>query len=191
MKKIKFVIIPIIAAFVLASIQTGCKMAPSPEEVKASIEIVDVETKWVKKLYFPWPQKLTIAPAIAFRVKNLTDKPMRYLYFNAIFKYEGMPENLGDRLFPAFQKKPLKPGEVSDVFLMACNFGVEGKNLAYFKNNLFWKIADVKLFIRTKGSQPVFLGEWEVSRKIDFKEPEPYPPKKKEGKSPSSKKSYF
>jgi hypothetical protein len=31
----------------------------------------------------------------------------------------------------------------------------------------------VKLFARSKGSQFVLIGEWDVSRTIDFKEPEP------------------
>lgn len=190
MKKALPVIIPILFVLGLAFIQDGCMKAPTPEEVKASLELLDVDTKWVKKFYFPWPQKLILSPAISFRVKNLTDKPMRYLYFNAIFKYESMPENLGDRLYPAFQKEPLMPGEVSDTILMACNFGVEGKNLAYFKGNPAWKTADVKLFVRPTGTQYVLFGEWEVSKKIDFKEPEPYRPKKKEKKSPVPKKSF-
>lgn len=189
MKKTVFAIIPILATFVLALIQEGCMKAPSPEEIKASIEIMDVETKWVKKEYFPWPQKLILAPAISFRVKNLSEEPLRYVNFFANFRLRNESENLGDRFFPVFQSKPLMPEELSNVFLMACNFGFEGKNLADFKNNPAWKIADVKLFVRTKGSQPVLLGEWEVSRKIDFKEPKPYPPQKKEKKSLSSKKS--
>ncbi len=189
MKKTVFTIIPILTIFGFSLIQEGCTKVPTPEEIKASIELVNVETKWVKKEYFPWPPKLTLAPAISFRVKNLSKKPLRYVNIFANFRLRNESENLGDRFFPIFQGKPLMPEELSDVFLMICNFGFEGKNVADFKNNPAWKIADVKLFIRTKGSQPVLLGEWEVSRKIDFKEPEPYPPQKKEKKSLSSKKS--
>ncbi len=189
MKKTVLAIIPILTVFGFAFIQEGCKKIPSPEEIKASIELVDVETKWVKKEYFPWPPKLILAPAISFRIKNLSEKPLRYVNIFANFRLRNESENLGDRFFPVFQNKPLMPEELSDIFLMACNFGFEGKNVADFKNNPAWKIADVKLFIRTKGSQPFLLGKWEVSRKIDFIEPEPYPPKKKEKKSLSSKKS--
>jgi len=189
MKKTVFAIIPILTVFGFALIQEGCTKAPSPEEIKASIEIVDVETKWVKKEYFPWPPKLILAPAISFRIKNLSEEPLRYVNIFANFRLRNESENLGDRFFPVFQSKPLMPEELSEAFLMTCNFGFEGKNLADFKNNPAWKIANVKLFIRTKGSQPVLLGEWEVSRKIDFKEPKPYPPPKKEKKSLPSKKS--
>lgn len=189
MKKTVLVIIPILTVLGFAFIQEGCTKIPTPEEIKASIEIVEMETKWVKKEYFPWPQKLILAPAVSFRIKNISDKPLRYVNIFANFRLRNESENLGDRFFPVFQSKPLMPKELSDVFLMTCNFGFEGKNVADFKNNPAWKIADVKLFIRTKGSQPVLLGEWEVSRKIDFKEPEPYPPKKKEKESLSSKKS--
>jgi len=184
MKKASLVILATLNAFLLTSIQTGCTKAPSAEELKASMEILDVQTYWTKKLYSPWPPKLVLVPAISFRVKNLSDKPLRYVNFNAIFRYEGLRENLGDRFMPALAK-PLKPGEMSDVILLKSNLGVEGKNLNGIKNNPEWKNASVKLFIQSKGSRYILFGEWSVSRDIDFKEPEPLPPPKKEEKHPS------
>jgi len=51
MKKVLLVKTLIIAIFISTLIQTGCQKAPSPEELKASVEIMDVETKiWQKKL---------------------------------------------------------------------------------------------------------------------------------------------
>jgi hypothetical protein len=78
MKKVLLVNTLIMTVFILAFIQTGCQKPPSPEELKASLEIVDMETKWVKKYYQPWPSKLTLVPAISFRVKNLTEKAIRH-----------------------------------------------------------------------------------------------------------------
>lgn len=180
MKKLSFVIILILIAFALAIIQTGCAKIPNTEELKTYFEVIDMKTKWVEKYYQPWPPKLKLVPSISFRVKNLTDKPLRYVYFNAVFKQKGDVENLGDDLKAAIGKKPLMPGEVSDVIFMKSNFGVEGKLLSDFKNNLGWKTCMVNLFIKLKGSRYALLGEWEISREIDFKEPEPVGPRKKE-----------
>lgn len=178
MKKVMWVIIFILTSFILSFIQTGCQKPPSPEELKASIEIVDVETKWVKKYYQPWPSKLTLVPAISFRVKNLTEKTIRYINFEAVFRFIDETQTLGEGFLPSLPGEPIPPGGVSDVILMKSRLGVEGKSISHFRNNPYWKTAAVKLFVRSKGSRFVFLGEWDVSRKIDFKEPEPYPPKK-------------
>lgn len=182
MKRALYVLILMLWAFVIAFIQTGCTNSPSPEELKASIEIIDVETKWVSKYYQPWPPKLTLVPAISFKVKNVTDKPLRYINFNAIFRLRDDSKNLGDRFLAAIRGEPVMPGETSDNILLASNFGFEGKSLSHFKNNPYWKTVLVKLFVQSKGSQYTLLGEWEINKKIDFKEPEPVGIKKKEGK---------
>ena len=179
MKKVLLIIILTFTAFILTFILTGCEKPPSPEKLKSSIEIVEVETKWVKKYYQPWPPKLILVPAISFRVKNLTEKTIRYVNFSAVFRFSDESKNLGDSFMPALRGKPIPPGEVSDVILMKSNFGVEGKNLSHFKKSPQWKSVLVKLFAKSKGSQFALLGEWLVSRTTDFKEPEPIGPEKK------------
>lgn len=176
MKKISVVLIFAVIALLMAfnfSCKPGLKKARTPEELKASIEVMDVETKWVEKYYQPWPPKLTLVPTISFRVKNLTDKPLKYVYFNAIFRHKDEEEISGDAFLAAIRNVPVEPGEKSDTILLKSNYGVEGKSLASFGDNFFWKIVTVKLFAKFKGSHYILIGEWDVSREIDFKEPEP------------------
>ena len=184
MRKWIFLFITIVVVVVIFFIlqRAGLMKTLSPEELKNSIEIVDVETKWVSKYYQPWPPKLILVPAISFRVKNLTDKPLQYINFNANFRFKDDYENLGDCFLAAIRGKPVMPGELSERILLKSNYGVEGKSLRSFQNNPHWKVVVVKLFVQSKGSQYVELGEWEVSRKIDFKEPEPVGKIKKENK---------
>lgn len=162
-----------IFCFILIVLFTSCSPPPRPEQLRSSIEIVDMESKWVAKAYQPWPPKLVLVPCISFRVKNVSSKPINYLNFNAIFKFKGETENLGDAFLAAIRKEPIMPGQVSDVITMKSNYGVEGKSLATFKDNPYWKPVVVKLFVQSKGSVHVPLGEWDVSKTIDFKEPEP------------------
>ena len=49
---------------------SACAKSISSEELKASIELVDVNTSWEKKYYQPWPPKLILVPSISFKVKN-------------------------------------------------------------------------------------------------------------------------
>ena len=181
-------IVIVIVAVVFFILQwAGLFKTVSPEELKASIEIIDVETKWVSKYYQPWPPKLILVPAISFKVKNLTDKPLRYINFNANFRFKDDFENLGDSFLAAIRGEPVMPGKVSDSILLKSNYGVEGKSLNTFKDNPLWKIVFVKLFVQSRGSQYALLGEWEISRKIDFKEPEPVGMEKKEKKEEKEK----
>lgn len=167
--------IPVMTVFFLAS----CK-STNPEKLKNSVEILEVDSKWVAKVYQPWPPKLILVPTLSFRVKNVSDKPLNYLNFNAIFKFKDEQENLGDNFLAAIRKAPIMPGGTSDVITLKSNFGVEGKSLASFKDNPQWRPVVCKLFIQSKGSPHVLLGEYDISRTIDFTEPEPVGMEKKE-----------
>lgn len=175
MKKWSFFLGIIILAVIVVFIvdKSGLIKTMSHEDLEIAIEVVDVETKWVEKYYQPWPPRLVLVPAISFRVKNLSAEPMRYINFNAIFRFKDDFENLGDSFLAAVRENPIPPGEKSEVILLKSNYGVEGKNLATFASNPQWKLVIVKLFAQSKGSQFIPLGEWDVSREIDFKEPEP------------------
>ena len=168
----------VISAALISFLLPSCK-GMSPEELKASLEIVEVSSKWVAKTYQPWPPKLTLVPTITFRARNVSGKPINYLNFNAIFKFRDDQENLGDNFLAAIRKQPIPPGETSQIITLKSNFGVEGTSLAKFQDNPQWKTVACKLFVQSKGSIPVLLGEYEISREIDFKEPEPVGTEKK------------
>lgn len=179
MNKVASARVLILSILALTLFHSACGVVPTIEELKTYFEIMDFKTKWVMKHYSPWPEKLTLAPEISFQVKNLTDKPLKFVYFNAIFTLRGVKAVQGDALYSAMTKEPLMPGEVSDVITMRSNYGVEGKRLSDFKDNPAWEISSVKLFVKLKGSRYAQLGEWDISKDIDFKPHEPLKPKKK------------
>ncbi|MEN6559390.1 MAG: hypothetical protein ABFD52_01260 [Acidobacteriota bacterium] len=166
----------VLAALALTALP-ACKTTSS-EELKSSIEIVDYSSAWVSKYYQPWPPRLILVPQITFRVKNIGQKPMTYVNFNAVYQFKGDPENFGDSFKAAIRGKAVPPGGTSDLIVLRSNLGVDGKNLAGIRDNPEWKPAFVRLFAISKGSTPVLLGVYDVSRDIDFKEPEPVEPKK-------------
>jgi len=168
----------VISVALVSLLLSSCKSI-SPEELKASVEIVEVSSNWVAKTYQPWHPKLVLVPTITFRVKNISDKPLNYLNFNAIFKFRDDQENLGDNFLAAVRKEPIPPGGTSIVITLKSNFGVEGTNLAKFKDNPQWKPVVCRLFVQSKNPTHVLLGEYVISREIDFKEPEPVGTEKK------------
>jgi len=157
------------AVLVLSSCKT-----PSDAEVKGSMEILDIDTKWVAKEYSQWPRpKLTLVPTVSFKIKNVSSEPLRFVNFNAIFKERDAVENLGDNFLAAIRQEAVPPGGLSPVITLKSNFGVEGRNLDDFKNNPQWRTYFVKIYAQFKGSRLVLLGEWPVSRTIDFKADQP------------------
>jgi len=166
----------VLAALALA-VLPACKTTSS-EELKSSIEVLDYTSAWVSKYYQPWPPRLILVPQISFRIKNIGKEPMTYVNFNAVYQFKGDPENFGDAFMAAIRGKAIPPGGTSDLIVLKSNLGVEGKNLAGIRDNPEWKQAFVRLFAISKGSHPVLLGVYDVSRDIDFKEPEPVEPKK-------------
>jgi hypothetical protein len=160
----------------------ACKTMSS-DELKGSIEVLDYTSTWVSKYYQPWPPRLILVPQISFRIKNIGAEPLNYVNFNAVYQFKGDPENFGDAFLAAIRSKAVPPGATSDLIVLKSNLGVDGKNLAGIRDNPQWKQAFVRLFAISKGSAPVLLGVYDVSRDIDFKEPEPVgdqkPPVKK------------
>lgn len=159
--------------FSLLGFLAACKTM-TDEQVKGALQIEVLDTAWVAKEYKQWPRpKLTLVPTITFRVKNISAEPLRYVYFNGIFKNKDDMDNLGDQFLAAIRNKPVLPGDWSDPITLRSNFGVEGKRLEDFKSNPAWKTYFVRIFAQIGGSRHVPLGEWPVSRKINFKEDQP------------------
>ncbi len=149
---------------------SACK-SPSSDEVKKSMEVVGLESKWVSREYKTWPRpKLILVPAITFRVKNLSSAPMTFVNFNALFRESDATKFNGDCYLAAIRDKGVPAGELSDLITMTSNLGVEGTTLASIRDNKLWKPWKVRLFTDTRGSSPILLGDWDVSRTIDFKE---------------------
>ena len=195
MKKFYPVIVLLVVVFLVYFVlqQLDLFQTISEEELQASFELAELETKWVAKEYQPWPPKLVLVPAMSFKVKNISEKPLKYINFNANFRFKDDYENLGDSFLAAIRGKAIPPGETSDVILLKSNYGVEGKSLNTFASNPQWKLVVCKLFASSKGSQYILLGEYEISRKIDFKEDEnvgmvPEDKRKKTESKPAEKK---
>lgn len=150
--------------------QTACK-SYNDQQIKASLEIIDVNTSWTMKEYRQWPNpKLTLVPTVTFRLKNNSAEILRYINVNAIFKELNAVQNLGDCFRAAVRSEGLAPGATSPLITMASNFGVAGTNLESFKINPEWRTYYVKLFIQMGGPRHVPMGEFRVSRQIDFQE---------------------
>ena len=150
---------------------SACKQMTA-DDLKNALEVTDIRTVWVSKYYQPWPPRLILVPQITFSIKNVGEESLRFVNFNAVFKFKSDEENLGDGFLATIRDRALEPGEIYDPITLTSNFGVEGRNLEHIKGSPMWKPTEVRLFASSKGSRPALLGEWDISRDIDFQEPE-------------------
>ncbi|MEW6456455.1 MAG: hypothetical protein AB1410_07075 [Acidobacteriota bacterium] len=135
-----------------------------PEELKNSIMIFDIDTMWIEKYTRPW--ETVLVPVISFRVKNIGDEPLRFVYFNGVFKFKDEEQSLGDA-YLLTMRKPLYPNQVSDRITLKSNYGYKASSKAAFINNPRWKEMEVKIFTQSKSSGFVYLGTWNISKKIE------------------------
>ncbi|MHB8055940.1 MAG: hypothetical protein ACYDH3_11905 [Candidatus Aminicenantales bacterium] len=150
--------------------QTGCKTYDD-QQIKSALEIVDMDTSWTMKDYRQWPNpKLTLVPTVTFKLKNNSAETLSYINVNAIFKELNSVENLGDCFRAVVRGEGLGPGQTTPPIVMKSNFGVAGTNLESFKINPQWRTYYVKMFVQMGGPRHVPMGEWRVSRRIDFQE---------------------
>ncbi len=136
----------------------------STEELKASIDIVWHEARWVNKDVSPYG--VTIVPSIVLKIKNIGTKPLKYVKFIGIFLFEENNKQLSDGFISVF-RKALSPGETSEeIFIKAFN-GYKAKSKeSFFRNKKGWKKVKVKVFAGTS-STPALLGVFPVKQEIE------------------------
>jgi hypothetical protein len=192
---------PLAGILTLAVLSSSLLFVPAcktitDEELKAAIQIEILDTKWVEKEYKTWPKpKLVVVPSVILRFKNLSDKPMRYVKFNGVFKQKTAVQNIGED-YQSSGKERVAPGAWSAPITLKSDHGYEGTNLANIKDNPEFKPHWVRIVAEWKAARKIVLGEWPVSMKIDFKEPgipviqggKPVEPVKKDTAPPATKK---
>ncbi len=129
----------------------------SPEELKNSIQVLDIDTQWVEK--GRGPEGVKIVPSITFKVKNIGKRPLSYVTFEGIFTFDETGQTHSDGLNQVFYE-PLPPGETSDTIFVKSSFGYSASTKeAFLENKENWKVMDVNVFAKTKGSGPVMIIE--------------------------------
>jgi hypothetical protein len=135
-----------------------------PEELKESIQLLDIDTYWGEKYVRPW--ETVLVPVISFKVMNVGQKPLQYVSFNAVFRVKGEEQALGDCYLSTF-RKPLQPKQISERIVLKSNYGYKASSKSAFINNPAWKATIVDLYVRSKGSGFAYIGRFDISKKIE------------------------
>ncbi len=145
---------------------TATCAAPDP---KAVLRVSDVETYWV--LDPTRTEKKFLAPAVRFRVENVSTDTLITVDSVAAFLREGSPDTWGSGFFRLTEgRKRLAPGgKVLVTISSDARYTTESAPETAFTNPTF-KPASVKYFLRVGSSQYVEFGQSPIENVIGSKD---------------------
>ena len=125
----------------------------SPEDVKSSIELLDLESRWVEAEATPVGVK--IVPTVRFKMKNVGKRALHYVTLEAIFEFEQMGKTHFDGVAQAC-REPLQPGETTgEIYIKSHHGYTASTKQAFIQNKENWDKMKVKVFAKTSGSGPI------------------------------------
>ncbi len=166
----RWVILAVVFVLLVLVYKT-CVLDPTlpPEELVASMEIFNIESRWIvsEKLDTPDFKGIVLVPQISFQVRNIGKTDLYYVYFLGVFRLLDRPKTLGEGTFVAFKNK-LKPGEESEQITLNSKFGYRGSSKQAFKKYYNeWRGALVQIYVRSGTSRLSFLKSFYISRRIE------------------------
>lgn len=145
--------------------KTVIKTSMSAAEVGAAIQVVWHDSKWVDKV--GRPGEAIIVPSFTFKLKNMSQHELQYVYFEGVFEYEENGEKISDGFTPAL-KNPLPSGQTSDEIFIKSHYGYRASSKkAFFQNIDKWKKVRMRLFARTKNSSFALIGIFPIKQEIE------------------------
>lgn len=143
--------------------------ACTPPDPKLILRVSEVETYWV--LDPSRTDKRFLAPAVRFRVENISDHELNAVDATAAFKREGTTGTWGSGYFPLTERgKRVKPGAKVLVTMGSdARYTALGPPENIFKNPGF-KPASVEFFLKVGSSVWVSFGKASVENVIGSKD---------------------
>jgi len=141
----------------------------NPEELKASMEIFNINSQWVvsEKVDTPDFKGIVLVPQFSFQVRNIGKVNLRYVFFLGVFRLLNRAKPLGEGFNMAL-KKNLEPGKESERIVLTSRFGYRASSKqAFNKYSREWRSAMVQIFVKTGASKLFFLKSYYISRKIE------------------------
>jgi hypothetical protein len=136
------------------------------EEAVAALEPLDVVTGWFDDGIVAGP-KNKLVPSVTLKLRNKTDRPIRSIQINAIFRRVGEQEMWGEYFGWAVPRTPLPAGATTNTLVMRSALGYTGEQprMQMLQNKEF---VDAKVEIYLKQGSKVWakLAEYPIQRQL-------------------------
>jgi hypothetical protein len=144
-------------------LQAGC--FSSEPDVKAGLQVSESVSGWFDAGIVNGQNKLV--PEIAFRVKNVADRPISNASFNVVFKVVNDPQELGSAYLSGLDSKGLPPGQTSQEFVGRSQLGYTSQEarVQMLQHSQF-KDVEAEVFAKHGSANWVSLGKFTVKRQL-------------------------
>jgi hypothetical protein len=152
-----------IAFLLLAGIASaGC--GPLVDLTKG-LQVSDVSTGWHDDGVVDGKNKLV--PSVAFRLKNVSDRPLPVLQVNAVFRRVNDTNEWGAVFLAVPQSGPLQPGAVTPILTIKSRLGYTGEDprTDMLKNSQFVD-AKVEIYAKYASAQWARIAVYPIERQL-------------------------
>jgi hypothetical protein len=151
----------------LAVVSSAC--GPAVDLTK-DVRVEEVSTGWVDAGVVDGHNK--VVPLVSFTLKNASDRKLRALQVNAVFRRVNETEGWGDGFRTVAGSDGLAPGAASQTLTIAAQLGYTGLEPAdlLLRNSQFVD-AKVDVFAKYGSNGWARLGEYPVARQLVAREP--------------------
>jgi hypothetical protein len=155
--------IPLACLTLAAAVSVSCGAS---EAAVASLEPVDVVTGWFDDGIVEGG-KNKLVPSVSMKLRNKSDRPIRSIQINAIFRRVGEQEMWGEYFGWAIPREPLAAGATTNALVMRSALGYTGEQprMQMLQNREF---VDAKVEIYLKQGSRVWakLAEYPIQRQL-------------------------
>lgn len=158
---IRQAVVTAVCGLCLSLAVAGCDR-PDPTKV---LEPQDVVTGWYDLGIEDGKNK--IVPSVSLRLRNTSDKPIRSVQINAIFKRVGEQEMWGEHFAYAVGREPLAPGETTPPIVLrsALGYTSEEPRARMLQNSQFVD-AKAEIFLKQGSGTWAKLAEFPIEREL-------------------------
>jgi len=153
----------ILALAAVACLQTAC--GGNEPDVKTALQVASDTSGWYDAGIVNGQNKLV--PTLAFRVKNVADRPISNTSFNVVFRVVNDPQELGAAYLSGIDSKGLPPGQTSAEFVARSQLGYTSPEprMQMLQHSQF-KDVEAEIFAKRGSANWVSLGKFVVKRQL-------------------------
>lgn len=152
-------------ALVLLAFGAAACSGPSVD-IASAVRVTDVTTGWFDA-GLDEHQRNKLVPTLSFRLENVTDRPLRLVQINGVFRRVGEEQEWGSAFVPAAGVEGLAPGISTDAIVLRSTQGYTGEQprMEMLTHRDFVDVK-VELFIKHRSDQWVKLDEFVIERQL-------------------------
>ena len=162
MTRLRATALSLVAFAALISISCGASV-----DAVASLEPIDVVTGWYDDGIIA-PGKNKLVPSVSMKLRNKTDRELKSIQINAIFRRVGEQEMWGEYFGWAVPRDPaLPPGGVTNTLVMRSTLGYtsEQPRMQMLQNSQFVD-AKVEIYLKQGSKTLAKLAEYPIQRQL-------------------------